>query len=286
MDFRKTRADSQDEQKRWNYWVKNDYSYYTTAPHWVPVIGVKVDSNGNELALQKYDQSRPATNMRLWLLSLQREERAASASSLVWNTEDNTLGLVMSRHTPPDGGGVSHQSGIAVVLDGRDMSCIARMRQVGSHSYGKTVRVANDGNFLVLEINDGSSRGVQLFEFAVHRERKRNIIHTKVRHCQGDDKTKQEKCKLMPEYTEISTPTRKFYKGMKASTDNYVRVHNTPMLVSVRLHLTPSPPPPRKVYTSIGHGGPVECYCIVGSGMAPPSSKIQHIKIRYFTLPV
>ena len=224
-------------------------------------MGVKVDSNGKELAFQKYDLSHPGSKIEMFTVAQDTSTLSGGGSGLVWNTVDNTLGLVLSRRGHPDKNNQMHQSSVALVLDARDMSHITRGRQVGSHSFGKTVRLANDGKFLVLEINDGSSRGIQLAEFSKDGRgsmKKRNIIHVKTAHCHWNPCNNQD----LPEYTEISTPSIKFYKGMKRSTDNNVSVQNTPMLVSVRSHLTQSPSPPRKVYTELGHGGPVEvCTC-------------------------
>ena len=68
--------------------------------------GIRVNSAGKELASKKYDTGKSGLN--IYSLS-------TPGSSLVWNTADNTLGLVISRTMTKSGDGLNHQGAIAVV---------------------------------------------------------------------------------------------------------------------------------------------------------------------------
>ena len=91
---------------------------------------------------------------------------------MAWNVADNTLGLVISRQMTN-----THQGGILVVLDGKDMSIVRNWGQVMSHEFGNSLHVAEDGTFLGVDIGDFAPRGIQLFDFSTTRGKQSKTVY-------------------------------------------------------------------------------------------------------------
>ena len=71
--------------------------------------GIKVNSTGQIIAQENYDTSKSKNqNKRKAGLDIYKFDRLTSEASLAWNTNDNTLGLVMSRTMSKDEHGVTY----------------------------------------------------------------------------------------------------------------------------------------------------------------------------------
>ena len=174
--------------------------------------GIKVDSAGKVLVARKYDTDEQGLDMLRF---------NHAGASLTWNVADNTLGLVMSRIMTN-----SHQGAVAIVLDGKDMSVVANRGQTAGHSWANSVHVAKDGKFLGADIGDNFPRGIVVYEFSKTSKKKGKVVYSmKTAHC--SERFAVDGChgmKGVKEYTEISTPTKKYYTQ---SNDNRVRGTHT-----------------------------------------------------------
>ena len=169
-----------------------------------------MDSDGNQLAAQMYDTSKDGLNIY---------QKSIPGSSLAWNTNDNTLGLVISRTMTRSDDGLNHQGAIAVVLDGNDMSIIQNWGATSSHSWANSVHAGNTNNrFLGADLGDNYPRGINLFEFSENEPKETKVVYTfKTKHC--DDPEGSCLGRNPPVYEEISSPQQTFYQQ---SNDNEV----------------------------------------------------------------
>ena len=170
--------------------------------------GIKVDSDGNQLAAKNYDTSNQGLN-------IYKIDPGSSGSSLAWNLDDNTLGLVVSRTMTRGGDGLNHQGAIAVVLDSSDMSIVKNYGQTSGHSFGNSLHADTTG-FVGADMGDNYPRGIHLFDFSKTTRKRSKVVYTfKTRHCTDGS------ChgRNPPVYEEISSPQQTFYKQ---SNDNEV----------------------------------------------------------------
>lgn len=140
---------------------------------------------------------------------------------MAWNAQTGMVGVLLARVMTN-----SHQGAIAFVVDATTLDLIRNHGQTAGHSFGNSLVIASDGNFLSMDMGDNYPRGILLTRFNSTSKSHFKPYSVKTKHAESADRFGT----TMPEYTEISTPEKKYYKW---SNDNYV-------------------------YTELGHAGVVE----------------------------
>jgi len=135
--------------------------------------GFKFDMNGNILVEVDYDTSKNGLNIY---------EFFQSGASMVWNTETNQIGLMISRIMTQSSDTLNHQSCIAVIINGADMSVIKRVGQLSSHSWSNSLSVGSNGKFLGADLGDNYPRGINLHEFDANKKRNKVVYEFKTKH--------------------------------------------------------------------------------------------------------
>lgn len=154
-------------------------------------------------------------------------------ASMVWNVEANTVGLVISGRLA----WTDHQGACRSIIDATTLEKLQGPHQTASHSWGNSLVLGSDGNFIEMDLADNYPRGVALLQFNAGASSSSFVPYTfKTWHgTRSNGKAV---------YEELSTAERTFYKW---SNDN-------------------------NVYTELAHAGVVEVddgYVVFFSGERP-----------------
>jgi len=126
----------------------------------------------------------------------------------------NEIALHISRTMTVGGDGLNHQGAICVLFDANTLNILNNHGQTSGHSWGDSVQVLENNEFLGVDLGDNYPRGINLWKFnSQHIETK--LVYA-FKTCHGN-KASSPAGKSYPEYTKISTGKNKFYKW---SNDN------------------------------------------------------------------
>merc|ERR1719203_2585636 len=160
---------------------------------------------------------------------------------MAWNTNSGLIGVVLSRTMTRGNDGLNHQGAIALVLDAATLDVLRNHGQTSGHSFGNSLLLTSDGDFLSMDLGDNYPRGINLIRFSNSAREGFVVYNFKTKHGVA---AASPAGKTYPLYSEISTIDTNYYKW---SNDNYV-------------------------YTELGHSGVVEVddgYLVFFSGEQP-----------------
>lgn len=139
----------------------------------------------------------------------------SSGASGVWDRATNKIGLCFARTMTKGSDGLNHQGAIFLVFDGLNGD-LQNLGQTSSHSFGNSVVMGSDGNFLGMDLGDNFPRGINVWrkspDPAQHIANK--VVYTfKTKHATSAGSNNY------PVYPEISDQTTTYYKW---SNDNNI----------------------------------------------------------------
>merc|ERR1719203_2623426 len=120
---------------------------------------------------------------------------------MAWNTNSGLIGVVLSRTMTTASDGLNHQGAIAFVLDAATLDVLRNHGQTSGHSFGNSLLLTSDGDFLSMDLGDNYPRGIHLVSF--NRDSKENFVPYSFKTKHGTSPTSPAG-KTFPEYTEIS----------------------------------------------------------------------------------
>lgn len=164
---------------------------------------VKADNNGKLLARVAPDTSPAGLN----IFSM-----GAEAAELAWS--NNRLCLMLMHTMHKSGDGLNHQRGIAVIFDADNLRLIKNLAQTSGHSFDNVLLVNRAGEFIGMDLGDNFPRGIHLHRLSERGKASRVVYTFKTEH--GTSPSSSAGISY-PEYAEISSPERTFYKW---SNDN------------------------------------------------------------------
>jgi len=111
--------------------------------------------------------------------------------------------------------GLNHQAGLSMIFDCKTLELESFIENTTSHSFENYIMLDSKRTFVGMELGDGYPRGINLHKFKDKLHKSRVIYTYKTSH----STTSQHYTiyRPFPLYTEISSPTKKYYKW---SNDN------------------------------------------------------------------
>lgn len=164
---------------------------------------IKTDPGGNLLARSTPDCSPSGLNIH---------SMGSEAAELGWS--NGRLCLMLMRTMNRSADGLNHQGGIAAIFADSDLKLIRNLGQTSGHSFDNQLLITAGGEFIGLDLGDNFPRGINLHSLSEKRRSSRVVYTFKTEH--GRSPSSRAGVSY-PEYPEISTPQRSYYKW---SNDN------------------------------------------------------------------
>ena len=133
-------------------------------------------------------------------------------TKLYWS--GNRLGMNILRTYALGGDGLNHQGGWAVMYDADTLGFVKTWGQISGHQFGGTLMADSQGNFNTLILGDNYPRGINLVQWNETERYNVELFRMKTEH---GSTAANPSGNVYDEYTEISTPSKTFYKW---SNDN------------------------------------------------------------------
>ncbi len=126
----------------------------------------------------------------------------------------NLIGMMVSRQMTQSDDGLNHQGGYACVIDAETLKFVKGHGQTSGHSFANSLIVKEDKEFGGMDLGDNYPRGINCWSFNDKSMNTQLAYTFKTLH---GDQSKSMAGVQYPEYTQISSASKKFYKW---SNDN------------------------------------------------------------------
>lgn len=145
-------------------------------------------------------------------------------STNIYGVDDNICSMksngeeiivLLSRKMYKSSDGLNHQAGLAMSFNCRTLDLVTHIENTTSHSFQNYLFVDSKKTFVGLELGDNYPRGINVHKFKGVQHKSRVVYTYKTLHSQQPNNNSGYKA--FPFYTEISTPSNKYYKW---SNDN------------------------------------------------------------------
>jgi hypothetical protein len=184
-----------------------NYLYYLTykAKHnLVEIFLRKIDLEGKIILIKNFYSFANTTNIY-------------KIDDNICSMKSNGINIValLARKMYKSSDGLNHQAGLAMTFNCKTLELESFIENTTSHSFENYIMVDSKKTFIGMELGDGYPRGINLHKFKDKLHKSRLIYTYKTSHAT----TSQHYTiyKPFPLYTEISSPTKKYYKW---SNDN------------------------------------------------------------------
>ncbi|NIY90275.1 hypothetical protein HCZ64_24120, partial [Vibrio campbellii] len=134
------------------------------------------------------------------------------ATKLVWSGD--LIGMNILRKYAMAADGINHQGGWGIVYDANTLDHVKSWGQISGHQFAGTLMADSQGKFVASVLGDALPRGVNLVQFNDTELNTQKLLRIKTHH---KTSANHYNGAIIDEYTEISTPSKTYYKW---SNDN------------------------------------------------------------------